>query len=845
MRLRIIICICAAGFLVGCSPTRYVPQGKLLLQNIPVVKGAQTLDTEEIITTQPNKRILLPKAYLSFYNLGRIMQEDSSKLVNFIRKVPFVGTVYKGTSKWLATGIGEPPVLIDTANIIRDSLNLINTYAANGFFDTQVSYQIDTIRGLTKDRKGNITYFLTEGKAFYINKLRWDIPQAYVAMLIRNSQNKSSVKSGDRLSYGSLTRERARVANLLRENGYFTFSPSLITFELDTLRKQTIPDTTQLPNLESRNTLDSTRKWVDVIMRIDTPPPSYRIREVFIDLTSSRDSSTAFTNQVKLRGDELSEEQRAQLGISKKILDQDKAITFLVSPSLLSKVNFNFLADRIYLKEGEVYAQSKARRTLNRLQELTMLQYAIINYDVIDSLQLIDVTIEARTAALYQFKAGFEAYNNNTNSANFSPVLGASLGIRDKNTFGRAEVLDASVSGDVGLYPINEVEQDFFWQVDGQLDLTVPRFLLPFPKSWLPDNYQNLSGYRPSTTLSLNLGRQQLEQYDQLETSFSIAYAWFNRKNSQQERTQVSWRLDLTNITIKDQVFAEEVARLPEGARRSFIPRFSSPLSIIYTNSDYGTSRVLPTSFFQLNVETGGHIPRLLETVLASDTNSQDNFLTFDSNSELTFGQYVKASVEQKLAFPLSTKSTLILRGILGLSAPIGPTAVLPPEARFYSGGTNGMRGWLSKTLGPGTFPLRQIQDPDAAVNLSSLFALGGEYLLEANVEYRLDFWEYIELAIFTDAGNVWFHNGPGVKDALGDIEDQTTFRRENLAIAWDIGVGMRLDFNFLILRLDLAQQLYAPDLKNDPIRKGWVIRDLKDFGGQRLQFNLGIGYPF
>ncbi|MEZ4686820.1 MAG: BamA/TamA family outer membrane protein [Bacteroidia bacterium] len=73
----------------------------------------------------------------------------------------------------------------------------------------------------------------------------------------------------------------------------------------------------------------------------------------------------------------------------------------------------------------------------------------------------------------------------------------------------------------------------------------------------------------------------------------------------------------------------------------------------------------------------------------------------------------------------------------MGGSLPIAKTVVTPPESRFYSGGTSSMRGWLSRTLGPGTFPLEDIQDPNAAVNLSSLFALGGEYILEANAEFR------------------------------------------------------------------------------------------------------------
>ena len=828
----------------ACVPTKHVPRGKLLLQNDPVVKGARSIEMEGIIQTKANRRVLIPKIYLSLYNLGTSLKQDSSKIKKVLTKGPERKQVLEDVSRFLREGIGEPPAIVNREKLRQDSLNLLNAYASNGFFDTRVAFEIDTIG---RGRKANVNFRVEEGKAFFIKRYMLDIQDPTVNRLYKQAYQKGDIKPGKRMSYAQMSTERVRIANQMRDNGYFTFSPRLISFEVDTTGEEALANdsTAQLEILSEVEPSDSSNKWMDLIIHIDSPPDQYRIREILIGISSPGDA-VAVQRPDTLRGPALSQERREALKLTEAKLGSDRQMTFVVSPDLIGRMRFNFIADRIYLKEGELYSQDRARLSLNRLQELAMLQYAIINYEVIDSLGMIDVLVEMRLSPQYQLKAGFEAYNNNFNGSNFSPVLGASFGIRNKNTFGRAELLDISASGDVGLYPINENQQGFFWQVDGKVDLTVPRFLLPFPQTWLPKAYRDLGAYRPNTTMSLSVLNQQLQQFDQFETGFNISYAWFNRRRSQQERTQVRFRVDITDIAIKDDDFAEQVAALPDAARRTFIPRFSSPLTITYTNSDYGTTRLRNTSFFQFNIETGGHIQKLLESIVNTDDDPNDNFLVLTNGGRpLAFGQYIKASVEQKLQIPLTTRSSVILRGFLGGSLPIVKTVVTPPESRFYSGGTSGMRGWLSRTLGPGTFPLENIQDPNAAVNLSSLFALGGEYALEANVEYRQEVWEYIEVAAFSDIGNVWFHNGEGVSEALGDTDQLTTLSKGNLALGWDAGIGVRLDFDFLIIRLDMAQQLYAPDLARDPERKGWVVRNFRDIGGNRLQFNLGIGYPF
>ena len=119
-----------------------------------------------------------------------------------------------------------------------------------------------------------------------------------------------------------------------------------------------------------------------------------------------------------------------------------------------------------------------------------------------------------------------------------------------------------------------------------------------------------------------------------------------------------------------------------------------------------------------------------------------------------------------------------------------------------------------------------------------SLLAPGGEFIFELNAEYRVDVWTYLEMAFFTDIGNVWFHDVERTREQLGV---KSVIAPENIRLGWDVGIGFRLDFSFLILRIDLAQQLYDPG-----VERGCIL-GIKDIppNEQHSQIHIGINYPF
>jgi len=151
------------------------------------------------------------------------------------------------------------------------------------------------------------------------------------------------------------------------------------------------------------------------------------------------------------------------------------------------------------------------------------------------------------------------------------------------------------------------------------------------------------------------------------------------------------------------------------------------------------------------------------------------------------------------------------------------------------------LRAWQPRRLGPGGFtPLRPV---GGQLVRDYLTEQPGELLLEGSVEYRFPIYSFIKGAFFTDFGNVWGlqeKKDPKTGEYLrpGAQFQLNTFYKQ---IAVGSGFGVRFDFTFLILRLDLATKIYDPTAS---LNQRWALRNF-DTSANPIAFNLGIGYPF
>jgi outer membrane protein assembly factor BamA len=157
----------------------------------------------------------------------------------------------------------------------------------------------------------------------------------------------------------------------------------------------------------------------------------------------------------------------------------------------------------------------------------------------------------------------------------------------------------------------------------------------------------------------------------------------------------------------------------------------------------------------------------------------------------------------------------------------------MPFIKQFFIGGTNSIRAFRARSIGPGTY--------DNSVNAGVFLPdESGDVKLEFNTEYRAQIYNFIKGAVFIDAGNIWLMNDNADKPGSKFSKD---FLNE---LAVGTGVGLRFDFSFLVLRTDFAFPIRKPYL---PDGQRWVLDDINFGSGtwrkENLVFNLAIGYPF
>jgi outer membrane protein assembly factor BamA len=199
------------------------------------------------------------------------------------------------------------------------------------------------------------------------------------------------------------------------------------------------------------------------------------------------------------------------------------------------------------------------------------------------------------------------------------------------------------------------------------------------------------------------------------------------------------------------------------------------------------------------------------------------------------FDQYAKFENEFRYYHKVSRKSTLAAKLFAGVGVPYGNSKVLPYSKQFFIGGSNSLRGFRARSLGPGTYNVA-----DAYANSDFFPDESGDIKLEASLEYRPHLFSIVDGALFTDAGNIWlFHSNVGQPG--GEFTGQFINQ-----LAADVGAGLRIDATVLVLRLDLGMPIRKPWL---PKGDRWVFDEI-DFGSStwrrdNLILNIAIGYPF
>lgn len=194
----------------------------------------------------------------------------------------------------------------------------------------------------------------------------------------------------------------------------------------------------------------------------------------------------------------------------------------------------------------------------------------------------------------------------------------------------------------------------------------------------------------------------------------------------------------------------------------------------------------------------------------------------------IAYAQYVKLDADATHIGRLTPQTELVLHAGLGIAYPYGNSRVLPFEKRYFAGGANSVRGWGVRELGPGSY-----RGGDGRIDFINQT---GDIRLDLNAELRTPLFWKVHGAAFIDAGNIWtiraYENQPGGAFRL------TSLMKE-MAVAY--GLGLRLNFNYFILRFDAGMKAVNPAYESSrehyPLVHPRLSRD--------FSFHFAVGMPF
>ena len=419
---------------------------------------------------------------------------------------------------------------------------------------------------------------------------------------------------------------------------------------------------------------------------------------------------------------------------------------------------------------------------------------------------LVDCMISLSQSKMQGFKVNLEASSNSSGLFGISPQIS----YYHKNIFRGGEWLNLSFMGNF-QFKFNDNVRSNEFGVAGALS---------FPK-FFPLSYSLFKGNIPRTEVNLSYNYQNRPEYTR--NIISTSYGYLGNVKNRFFYQAYPLQLNIVKLFDLDENFFTTLANDPflRNAYQNHFDLGSGAVLYYTTNPE----TVPKTSYFysRLQFDIAGNLLSAFNPVMQKDENNSGMIWN------TPYAQYVRGEVTlgRTWVYGKNDGQSIAARLLVGAGYAYGNSSALPFEKHFYGGGANSLRGWQARTVGPG---LAKMDDSFIIPNQT------GDMKIEANVEYRFKMVWKLAGAAFLDAGNVWTLQGETDGEGSEAMFRWSTFG-ESIAANW--GLGLRLDFGFLLLRLDMGFKVHDPARDKKWLTPGqWLRRD-----GYALHF--GVGYPF
>lgn len=687
--------------------------------------------------------------------------------------------------RWMER-VGQEPVLYDSALTAKTSEQLKLYLFSKGYYDAVVS---DTMI-VTRRKRCEVTYNVNAGKVYRINNISYDVPSGDVGNIVLADSVNSLFSVGDPFDSDVLELERRRITRNVREHGYYSFGKDYIIYRYTKYSGESVsPD------------LDHTVNCTVVVSSAfggnggSVPMPHRR---------AVVDSLTFVVTNVRraLSGDTA----RVSAGSEgAMVVDSNIVMRYQGERSPFKRT---LMKSSSFVVPGSYFRPSDSELMRSRLASLKAFRQATVAYEDCDSVGSADSIVHLKCVTTLDM-APKQSFGFDVEGTNSSGNLGAAVNVRytHANVFRGAESL--SVKGRLATQHQTAVggKEDFYTFETGiETTLTYP--FMMFPGSSL-HFYKH---HNPKTLFSVSFDYQRRPEFTRHVFATRMTYNWRGSVYSTHSLTPIEF--NVVSIPIIDPTFARYI----DGSylQYSYTDHFIMSLGYQFAFNQQTVQRNQSGVYLRFGVETAGNVLGLL-------TKRQNPAEDFKKIWNIRYAQYVKTEVEFRYQAADFWDNMYVARVFAGVGVPYGNSVMLPYEKSFFVGGANSIRAWPVRGLGPGS------KVPDSALRYHNQT---GDIRIEANAEYRFNIISILEGAAFVDAGNIWalnrHYNSP---EAVFTSE----FYKQ---IALGAGLGLRLNFNYFIFRVDAGYKLRDPAADDK-----WVVRQRFDPG--EISWNFAIGYPF
>lgn len=667
--------------------------------------------------------------------------------------------------------IGEPPVAFDSTLIYDSELALQRALVNKGYLNAEVTSNLST-----KRRKSNISFVVNSGDMYKIRYFSFDIDNDSILSTLNRHYTINSLE-GQAFDIDNLNELRNNIALLFRRNGYYHVQKDIFAFEADTAELNRNVDLKLVLNQQFADSTQFAERFTQK-----------HIDKVTIYCYEELDPSEISPDTIEFGGYTIIYNSKRQIFYPR------------------------FLIEKVFIESNQLYNEQTVNRTISNFNTISAIKYVNISFTEKDG-DLLDCSVFLLPSEKYSYSIGLEA---NTNSR---ATVGAAVnaGFTDKNIFRRAETFKVDGRLSYDLFRSNQGEFSHSFSAGGDVSLLVPKLLFPYFK----EDFRLRHG--ANTRFSTNYTYQTHPDFQRSVLNTTAGYQWQSRRSQ--------YGVDVFDFSyIKVDSISEAFLLYNPNLRPTFEDHLVLKTVFTYSTSNRRQASARDFYTFRGRLSVGGNT-FYLANLIFNQTKVDGKYKVFGTH----FSQFVKADMDLSYNTYISENFRIVYHAMFGIGVPYFNATILPFEERFFAGGSNSMRGWNARTLGPGTY----------YSTTNSYLSQNGDIKLELNAEARFKLFWVLEGALFIDAGNIWTIRKYDNMEGSEFLLDNNKFISD---IALNYGFGLRFDFDYFLIRFDFGLKLYDPRYPTQEER--WAISSKYGGGAANRIDPLGaiqfaIGYPF